>query len=347
MKSSEKSLTGRGPSGWSKKNTLTPQQFDPFVPEVNQGVTIRALVNKAWIYHGKVCNIAQRGLTDCFYAVQVEVWIWALRRCEMSARSMSSGSAGGPAKGVSAPDAVGSAKPDTRANVDRFRRPTPNLQPTNGETIFNAKAFLARAGLGKKILNLKKNEMAFAQGDPADAIFYVRKGRLRVTVTSANGKEATITLVSGGEFLGEECMASAHPLRLATATAMTECELLRVSKAGMVRALHQEHALSDVFVSFLLARNARIQADLVDQLFNSSEKRLARILLLLAQFGKESKPDTVIPKISQEMLAEMIGTTRSRVSFFMNRFRKLGFIEYDGEIRIHNTLLNIFLQESA
>ena len=140
-------------------------------------------------------------------------------------------------------------------------------------------------------------------------------------------------------------MVLAHPLRLATATAMTECALLRISKAEMVRALHQEPAFSNVFVSFLLVRNARVQADLVDQLFNSSEKRLARILLLLAQFGKESKPETVVPKVSQEVLAEMIGTTRSRVSFFMNRFRKLGFIEYNGEIRVHNSLLNIFLNE--
>ena len=224
-----------------------------------------------------------------------------------------------------------------------FKRPKP--QPKNGATVFDPEAFLAKAGLGRKILNLKKNETAYAQGDPTDAIFYVQTGRLRVTVTSANGKEATIALVGAGEFLGEDCMILAHPLRLATATAMTECALLRISKAEMVRVLHQEHALSDVFVSFLLARNARVQADLVDHLFNSSEKRLARILLLLAQFGKESKPETVVPKVSQEILAEMIGTTRSRVSFFMNRFRKLGFVEYNGEIRVHNSLLNIFLQE--
>ena len=210
---------------------------------------------------------------------------------------------------------------------------------------FNPQVFLARAGLGRKILRLKKNEAVYAQGDPADALFYVQRGRLRVTVTSSNGKEATITLVGPGEFLGENCMVSAHPLRLVTATAMTDCAVLRITKAEMVRVLHEEHELSDLFVSFLLARNARIQADLVDQLFNSSEKRLARILLLFAQFGKESKPETVIPKISQEVLAEMIGTTRSRVSFFMNRFRKLGFVEYNGEIRVHNSLLNIFLRE--
>jgi CRP/FNR family cyclic AMP-dependent transcriptional regulator len=260
----------------------------------------------------------------------------------MSARAMLSGSTGRPAKRVSS---TLTAKP-AKSEIGRpFPLPTPNLEPTNGDAVFDAKTFLARAGLGKKILELKKNETAFAQGDPADAIFYVQSGRLRVTVTSANGKEATLTLVGPGEFVGENCMVSAHPLRLSTATAMTECALLRISKAEMVRVLHDEQDLSDMFVHFLLTRNARIQADLVDQLFNSSEKRLARILLLLAQFGKESKPETVIPKISQEVLAEMIGTTRSRVSFFMNRFRKLGFIEYDGEIRVHNTLLNIFLQE--
>ncbi|MGC2110084.1 MAG: Crp/Fnr family transcriptional regulator [Candidatus Korobacteraceae bacterium] len=238
-----------------------------------------------------------------------------------------------------------SAKPAVNDIVTPSQMQTPKTQPTNGDAVFDAKAFLARAGVGKKSFNLKKNETAFAQGDPSDAIFYVQKGKLRVTVTSANGKEATITLVGEGEFVGEDCMISAHPLRLSTATAMTECALLRVSKGEMVRVLHKEPDLSEMFTSFLLARNARIQADLVDQLFNSSEKRLARILLLLAQFGKESKPETVVPKISQEVLAEMIGTTRSRVSFFMNRFRKLGFIEYNGEIRIHNTLLNIFLQE--
>ena len=242
-------------------------------------------------------------------------------------------------------DSVQSAKPVTGEISKPSRLQTPQPQPRKGDTVFDPETFLARAGLGRKILSLKKNETAFAQGDPADTIFYVQKGQLRVKVTSANGKEATIALVGAGEFLGEDCMVSAHPVRLATATAMTECALLRISKAEMVRVLHQEHALSDVFVSFLLTRNARVQADLVDQLFNSSEKRLARILLLLAQFGKESKPETVVPKISQEVLAEMIGTTRSRVSFFMNRFRKLGFIEYNGEIRVHNSLLNIFLQE--
>jgi len=238
-----------------------------------------------------------------------------------------------------------SAQPAEAGIGVRSRLQTTTPQPTNGDTVFDAQTFLARSGLGKKLLSLKKNEAAFSQGDPADAIFYVQKGRLRVTVTSATGKEATITLVGPGEFLGENCMVSAHPMRIATATAMADSVLLRISKAEMTRVLRQQPELSEMFVAFLLARNARIQEDLVDHLFNSSEKRLARILLLLAQFGKESKPETVVPKISQELLAEMIGTTRSRVSFFMNRFRKLGFIEYNGEIRVHNTLLNIFLQE--
>jgi CRP/FNR family cyclic AMP-dependent transcriptional regulator len=263
----------------------------------------------------------------------------------MSARDMPARAQGRPAKRISSVNSARSANPATRPIAVPSRLQTPKSQPTNGDVVFDANAFLARAGLGKRILTLKKNETAFAQGDPSDAIFYVQKGKLRVTVTSANGKEATITLVGEGEFLGEDCMVSAHPLRLSTATAMTECALLRISKTEMVHVLHKEHELSAMFTSFLLARNARIQADLVDQLFNSSEKRLARILLLLAQFGKESKPETVVPKISQEVLAEMIGTTRSRVSFFMNRFRKLGFIEYEGEIRIHSALLNIFLQE--
>jgi CRP-like cAMP-binding protein len=264
----------------------------------------------------------------------------------MSARDTPAGAQGRPAKRVSSVNSARSANPATGPIAAPSRVQTPKLQPTNGDAVFDAKAFLARAGVGKRILNLKKNETAFAQGDPSDAMFYVQKGKLRVTVTSANGKEATITLVGEGEFLGEDCLVFAHPLRLSTATAMTECALLRITKAEMVHVLHEEPELSEMFTSFLLARNARIQADLVDQLFNSSEKRLARILLLLAQFGKESKPETVVPKISQEVLAEMIGTTRSRVSFFMNRFRKLGFVEYNnGEIRVHNTLLNIFLQE--
>ena len=263
----------------------------------------------------------------------------------MNARAMPIARTGGPAKRSLSVVAEPSAKvvPARNAKLPRLQTPKPQLK--NGDTVFDPEAFLTQTGVGRTVLSLKKNESAFAQGDPADALFYVQKGQLRVTVTSSNGKEATLALVGAGDFLGESCMVLAHPVRLATATAMTDCALLRISKAEMVRVLHKEHELSDMFVSFLLTRNARIQADLVDQLFNSSEKRLARILLLLAQFGKESKPEAVIPKISQEVLAEMIGTTRSRVSFFMNRFRKLGFIEYNGEIRVHNSLLNIFLQE--
>ena len=263
----------------------------------------------------------------------------------MGADAIPTRSQGRPAKRIRSANSVRSAKPATGEIAKSSRLQKSKPQPRNGDTVFDPEAFLARAGVGKQVLNLKKSGTAYAQGDAADAIFYVQKGQLRVTVTSANGKEETLALVGAREFLGEDCMVSAHPLRLATATAMTECALLKISKSEMVRVLHQEHALSDVFVSFLLTRNARVQADLVDQLFNSSEKRLARILLLLAQFGKESKPETVVPKISQEILAEMIGTTRSRVSFFMNRFRKLRFIEYNGEIRVHNSLLNIFLQE--
>ncbi|HZU22717.1 MAG TPA: Crp/Fnr family transcriptional regulator [Terriglobales bacterium] len=210
---------------------------------------------------------------------------------------------------------------------------------------FNAVAFLANAGLGKVIEELPKGCGLFTQGHAADAIFYLQKGKVKLTVVSKQGKEATLALLSAGEFVGEECIANTQSTRLATATALTDCVLLKISKSEMVRVLREEHALSDVFVSFLLQRNARIQSDLVDHLFNSSEKRLARILLLLAQFGKEGKPEAVIPRLSQEVLAEMVGTTRSRISFFMNRFRKLGFIDYDGQIQVHSSLLNVVLHD--
>jgi CRP/FNR family cyclic AMP-dependent transcriptional regulator len=216
----------------------------------------------------------------------------------------------------------------------------------NGRNGFDPESFLATAGVGRTLLNVEKKEVLFTQGEPANTIFYVQKGRLKLTVVSKRGKEATIALLGAGEFVGESCIAAAQPIRQATATAVTDCEVLRIARKDMVRVLHEEHAFSDVFVAFLLARNARIQADLVDHLFNSSEKRLARILLLLAQFGKDSKPETVITKISQETLAEMIGTTRSRVSFFMNRFRKLRFIEYNaGAMQIHSSLLNVILHD--
>jgi CRP/FNR family cyclic AMP-dependent transcriptional regulator len=210
---------------------------------------------------------------------------------------------------------------------------------------FDAAAFLASAGLGRRIVQLESKQTFFAQGDPADAVFYLQKGRARVTVVSTAGKEATITLLTAGDFIGEESLVAPAGLRLATATALTACTALKIARDEMIRVMHEEHNFSDLFLKFLLVRSMRIQADLVDQLFNSSEKRLARILLLMAEFGQPGGPETTIPKISQEALAEMIGTTRSRVSFFMNRFRKLGFIEYDGRIRVHKSLLNVILHD--
>jgi CRP-like cAMP-binding protein len=210
---------------------------------------------------------------------------------------------------------------------------------------FDAAAFLASAGLGRRIVQLAPKESFFTQGDPADAVFYLQKGRARVTVVSTVGKEATITLLAAGDFVGEESLAAPPGLRLATATAMTSCTALKIARDEMIRVMHEEHNFSDLFLKFLLARSMRIQADLVDQLFNSSEKRLARILLLMAEFGQPGSTESAIPKISQETLAEMIGTTRSRVSFFMNRFRKLGFVRYDGRIRVHKSLLNVILHD--
>jgi CRP-like cAMP-binding protein len=212
-------------------------------------------------------------------------------------------------------------------------------------TTFSPLAFLANAGLGRQIIELKPNENFFTQGDPANSVFYLQKGRAKVTVVSQAGKEATITLLSSQDFVGEEALAAVAGRRLATATAVTNCTALKIMRDEMVRVMHEEHAFSDLFLSFLLARSMRVQADLVDQLFNSSEKRLARILLLMAEFGKPGEPETLIPPITQETLADMIGTTRSRVSFFMNRFRKLGFIEYNGRIRVHKSLLNVVLHD--
>jgi CRP-like cAMP-binding protein len=208
---------------------------------------------------------------------------------------------------------------------------------------FDVAAFLASAGLGRIIIQLAPKEAFFFQGDPADSVFYLQNGRAMVTVVSAAGKEATITLISSGEFVGEAALAAVPGLRLSTATAITACTALRISREKMIHVMHEEYGLSDFFLKFLLKRSMRVQADLVDQLFNSSEKRLARILLLMAEFGKPGEPEQNIPKISQETLAEMIGTTRSRVSFFMNRFRKLGFIEYNGRIKVHKSLLNVVL----
>ena len=210
---------------------------------------------------------------------------------------------------------------------------------------FDAAAFLARAGRGRRIVQLKPKEAFFSQGEPADSVFFIQKGRAKVTVLSDTGKEATITLLSGGDFVGEEALAALTGLRLSTATAISACTALKIQREEMLRVMHEEHKFSDLFLKFLLARTMRVQADLVDQLFNSSEKRLARILLLMAEFGKPGEPEMLLPRISQETLAEMIGTTRSRVSFFMNRFRKLGFIDYDGRIRVHKSLLNVILHD--
>jgi len=210
---------------------------------------------------------------------------------------------------------------------------------------FSPAAFLANAGLGRSVIELKPQEHFFSQGDPADSVFFLQKGRGKVTVVSKAGKEATITLLAPQDFVGEEALASIAGLRLSTATAVTGCTALKIMRDEMIRVMHEEHTFSDLFLSFLLARSMRVQADLVDQLFNSSEKRLARILLLMAEFGKPGEPETLIPPITQETLADMIGTTRSRVSFFMNRFRKLGFIEYNGRIRVHKSLLNVILHD--
>ena len=214
-----------------------------------------------------------------------------------------------------------------------------------GNHTFNIAAFLTNAGLGRRIVQLAPRQTFYSQGDPANAVFYLQKGRARITVVSEIGKEATIALVPEGEFVGEGALAAIPGLRLSTATAITACSALKIVREEMIRAMHEEPEFSDLFMKFLLARSMRIQADLVDQLFNSSEKRLARILLLMAEFGQSSEPQTLIPKISQETLAEMIGTTRSRVSFFMNRFRELGFIDYKDRIRVHKSLLNVILHD--
>ena len=209
---------------------------------------------------------------------------------------------------------------------------------------FDPHAFLATIGEGRKSILFQPKQAIFAQGDIADAVFYIQTGKVKLTVVSKIGKEATIGILSDGNFFGEGSLAG-QPLRMGSATAMTDCAILRIEKKAMMEALHREHEFSDLFVAYLLARNVRYEEDLVDQLFNSSEKRLARILLLLAHFGKEGVPETVVPKISQETLAEMVGTTRSRVSFFMNRFRKLGFVHYNGGLQVHSSLLNVVLHD--
>jgi CRP-like cAMP-binding protein len=217
---------------------------------------------------------------------------------------------------------------------------------TNEETKvpFDPKVFLATVNGGRSICKYRQNETVFSQSSSADAVFYIQKGKVKITVVSEQGKEAVVAILGPDEFCGEGCLTG-QPLRLATATAMTECEIMRLEKATMIRVLHEEPAFSEMFVSHLLARTIRVEADLVDQLFNSSEKRLARALLLLANFGKEGEPEPILAKISQETLAEMIGTTRSRVSAFMNKFRELGLINYNGHIEVHRSLLNVVLHE--
>jgi CRP-like cAMP-binding protein len=219
---------------------------------------------------------------------------------------------------------------------------------TKKHCAFEPDRFLATIGQGRKNLVVARKKRIFTQGDAADAVFYIQKGKVRLTVVSKTGKEATIGILSEENFFGEGSLAG-QALRMGSAAAVTDCQILRIEKKAMMDALHHEHALSDMFVAYLLARNIRYEEDLVDQLFNSSEKRLARVLLMLAHFGKEGVPETVVPKISQETLAEMVGTTRSRVSFFMNRFRKMGFIDYaggvEGGLQVHSSLLNVVLHD--
>jgi CRP/FNR family cyclic AMP-dependent transcriptional regulator len=210
--------------------------------------------------------------------------------------------------------------------------------------LFNPKSFLAKIGEGRSIASYRKDQTVFLQGDSADAVFYIQKGKVKVTVVSELGKEAIVAFLGTDEFFGEACLAG-QALRITTVTAIADSIIMRLEKADLVNVIHKEPAFSEMFIAHLLARTIRVEADLVDQLFNSSEKRLARLLLLLANFGKEGKPEPIIAKISQETLAEMIGTTRSRVSFFMNRFRKLGFISYNGHIEVHSSLLNVVLHD--
>jgi CRP-like cAMP-binding protein len=209
---------------------------------------------------------------------------------------------------------------------------------------FDPKVFLAKVNGGRRVHDYQKDQIVFSQGDPSDSVFYIQSGKVKKTVVSEQGKEAVVALLEAGDFFGEGCLAG-EALRLSTVTALTKCVIARISKEDITRVIHEEPAFAELFISHLLARNSRVEEDLVDQLFNSSEKRLARTLLLLANFGKESRPEPIIAKVSQETLAEMIGTTRSRVSFFMNKFRKLGLIDYNGSIEIHSSLLNVVLHD--
>ena len=215
---------------------------------------------------------------------------------------------------------------------------------TTDESAFHPDDFLARIGEGRTISSYRKGQAIFSQGDIADSVFYIQKGKIKVTVVSEHGKEAVVAILGKDEFCGEGCLAG-QPKRISSATALTECDIMRIEKDAIIRVLHDEPAFSELFVAHLLARTIRVEEDLVDQLFNSSEKRLARALLLLANFGKDGRPESIITKVSQETLAEMIGTTRSRVSFFMNKFRKLGFISYNGTMEVHSSLLSVVLHD--
>jgi CRP/FNR family transcriptional regulator, cyclic AMP receptor protein len=217
------------------------------------------------------------------------------------------------------------------------------LKP-NGSKAFSAQSFLDSAGVARKVVEFKKKETIFSQGDPAKNVLYIQKGGVRLSVVNETGKEAVVAVLGPGDFFGEGCLAG-QPIRIGTASAITATTVLIIEKKEMIRVLHYEHAFSDRFISYMLSRNIRVEEDLIDQLFNSSEKRLARTLLLLARYGKEDKPQRVLPKIPQEMLAEMVGTTRSRVNFFMNKFRKLGFIKYNGGLQINTSLLSVVLHD--
>jgi CRP/FNR family transcriptional regulator, cyclic AMP receptor protein len=213
-----------------------------------------------------------------------------------------------------------------------------------GKATFDPKTFLAKVGEGRTVLKYSKDQVVFSQGQVADAVFYIQRGKIKLTVVSEQGKEAVIAILGSGDFFGEGCL-NGHPLRIATSRAVDESMITRVAKATMIATIHNEPEFSELFMSYLLTRSSRIEEDLIDQLFNSSEKRLARLLLLLANFGKEGRPEPIVGKFSQETLAEMIGTTRSRVSFFMNKFRKLGLIEYNGKLEVHSSLLNLVLHD--
>jgi CRP-like cAMP-binding protein len=229
--------------------------------------------------------------------------------------------------------------------MTEFLRPVKGGSAVRGKKdTFDPGMFLSTIGMGRRALHFCKRQTVFAQGDTTDAVFYIQKGKIKLTVISVNGKEATIGILGDADFFGEGCLAGQH-LRMGSATAITNCDILRIDKKVMMQALHRERKMSDLFVAYLLGRNIRYEEDLVDQLFNSSEKRLARILLLLAHFGKEGAPESVVPEISQTTLAEMVGTTRSRVNFFMVRFRKLGFIHYNGGLQFHSSLLNVVLHD--